>query len=176
MATADRAKIQSVQPASASIILRHDALHGAHAIDIIASNIAACKGTLRSNCAGTGFYITGIQYADERYSTFLVYRSVLSRLKKIPEPVVGCLVAWFARSKNIIEIGGVHARHIITYHLGVVAPASTSTDGLLIANRLKADGPFFPDQPFSEINRKYAFCKYGFYLPECLAAENRKIE
>ncbi len=120
-----------------------------------------CRGTERSNCLVTAWYLTGEQKKDYYIDPFV--EMTLNSLKVAKDPSLGCLIAWLTKRSECVYIT----------HIGVV----TSLNPLLVTHREGAEGYFIENQTFDAVKESYAdFNRHGwiaYYLPNALRAAQK---
>ncbi|MDE1860958.1 MAG: hypothetical protein KGH72_04555 [Candidatus Micrarchaeota archaeon] len=114
-----------------------------------------CRNTLRSNCIGTALYLVGMQSDDEFIGDHqgMLFRSLLSSLRRLDEPAVGCLVAWQWDHRPGMPY---------VYHMAVV----TATEPLLATHRSGRNEPVYEQHTLSDIAKAYALHGRSYYLPD----------
>jgi hypothetical protein len=152
----------------------------ARLIEGINERIALCRGTAFANCIGTALYLIGQEKVEACIDSNDAYDNYLSKLERLKSPVAGCLVAWVYDCKELIPDTKIsrldmnsrdYLKKRTVAHLGVVA----SLNPMLIANRERVSGRFFPDQAYEELEKNYKFCRVGFYRPEILVVNLEKV-
>jgi hypothetical protein len=119
------------------------------------------------NCIGTALYLSG----EKRRDKFVRPQDAddfLKHLKRLSDPIEGCLVAWqtFYNDRK-------GRPRMYTFHMGVITQTHPV---LLITDRVKLGGEVIQNQSFAEVNNYWSKGYKGlhkleinYYLPRNLA-------
>ncbi len=155
-------------------------------LDGLAKRIESCeRGKIMSrllrrdvNCAGTALYLVGDAEKDSYVEPKTLYADYLSRLGKISNPVVGCIVAWTGKHVQLDRMF-IATDWVNTRHIGVL----TDINPIRVAHRDGLSGWFIKSQSIEEIENygmrrgsliskntgRIAYARIferGFYLPK----------